>query len=229
MVIFNLFSVKTPDSNIRLFSDGRKWLKVSLSLIILVLMGTYYRHHIGNVVQSREYLRNLFKKGEDFNLCRSGVTIRHLDGIFYFVHQVDDIHLIIELKKLPNFGKNNLEKIYEIKGKIVYETTIDIKEINTGSSNIIRGISQNGEGLEDASIRTKYPKIYKLASLVFLKSKRKGKILRFGIRMEVQDTRATNPWIYKIVVSGLTALIIFCLFFTFCQFTRKGFVCRGER
>ena len=188
-------------------------------------MGVHYRHHIDNVVQSREHTRNLFKKGEDFKLCQSGVKILNTDGIFYFVRRIDDIHSIIELKKLPNFAKNNLKKIYEIKGKIVYGTTIDIKEIRTKSSNIIRGISQNGEVMEDATIRTKYPAIYNRASLVFLKSKRKGKILRFGIRMEVQDIRAKYPWIYKIAISGLTALIICGLFFTFHRFTRKGFVC----
>ena len=190
-------------------------------------MGVYYRHHIGNVVLSREHTRNLFEKGANFQLCQYIVKIRQTDGIFYFKHRVDEIYAIIELENLPDFVKQNLKDIYEIKGKIVYGTIIDVKEVRTESGYIIRGTSQNGDVLEDATIRTKYPRIYKLASLEFLKSKRKGKILRYGIIMEVEDIRAKYPRIYKIALSGLTALIICYLFFTFYRFTPKGFVCKG--
>ena len=222
----NLLPAKPPGTDFRLFSDDFKCVKVCISLIILVLLGVYYRHNINDVVLSREHTRNLFKKGANFQLCRYGVKIRQTDGIFYFAHHVDGIYTIIELENIPDFVKQNLKDIYAIKGKIVYGTLIDVKEVRTESNYFIRGTSQNGDVMEDATIRTKYPRIYQLASLEFLKSKRKGKILRYGTIMEVEDIRAKYPRIYKIALSGLTALIICSLFFTFHRFTRKGFVCK---
>ncbi len=52
-----------------------------------------------------------------------------------------------------------------------------------------------------------------------------GQMLDGGV-LNVKKTRPIQPRIYKIIFSGLTALIVCSLFFLFFRYSDKGFVCK---
>ena len=86
-------------------------------MTVLVLMGIYYFHNLPRVVNSRNYIKELFEKDADFELCLDGVRIRQEKEEFYFLIQT--IGKKIELKNLPESVKRDLKNSFAIKGKII--------------------------------------------------------------------------------------------------------------
>ena len=215
----------------RLFSDRFKWIKISIALIVVVMAGNYYHQNVASVLNSRKYLENLFKNQGPFEICLYGVKIRKTDKLHYFGFFVNKATNLIELKNLPQFVKINPKKTYEMKGKMIDRSFIEVKESTKRNPNKfdIIGKTIDGKRIEAKELKTKYPVIHEIASHAFADAKRKGKTFSCGAIMEVEAIRATYPRFLKISISGLTAIIVCLLFFMHFKYSHIGFVYRSNR
>ena len=107
-----------------LFSDRLKVIKICIPLILIVLSGIYYNHNRIHVINSREYIENLFDKGTPFQFCLKFVKIEKEDGIYY----TKILEKKIELKNLPDSVKNKIKSRYSISGEIIEGTIMYVKE-----------------------------------------------------------------------------------------------------
>ena len=97
-------------------------------------MGLYYNYNRIHIINSREYIENLFYKGTPFQFCLKYAKIDKKEGIYY----TKVLGKKIELKNLPGPVKNKITSRYSINGVIIEGTIMNVKETREISPRIYK-------------------------------------------------------------------------------------------
>jgi len=192
--------------------------------------GQYYHCNSLKVFNTKKYIENLFINNRPFEICLYSIKIFESKKEFYFKFVISNKIKLIELRNLPKFVKTNLNKPYEIKGRMISRSFIEVSESTLNSSQEFDFTGETVEGmiLKSNQLKIQYPAVYNIVSNAFANEKKRGKTFSCGEVLEIEAIRSTSPKFIKLFISAITAIIVCCLFLKHFKYSNKSLIYRIE-
>ena len=119
-----------------LFSDHKRWVKIGLSFIVIMVSGIYYNSNRSKGYAGRDSaaLSTEVNSPEHGNLCLQQVKIEREGNLFFAVTRKNKYTLL----NLPEIVKKNVSGDYAIRGRIVKGNYLIVESIRRKHSRFLK-------------------------------------------------------------------------------------------